>query len=103
MSGCTTDEYLELLQTRLPAFIESVGQSKQVGLAIYNAGTDIYEGDALGGLRVSAEGVLKRDLFVLEELRRRAIPTVMLPSGGYSEESHRMIARTIQHLLEKNL
>lgn len=35
---------------------------------MYNAGTDVYAEDPLGGLGLSAEGVLQRDLFVVEQL-----------------------------------
>ena len=101
-ASCMDSEYMSLLESSLPPFLESAGRSTPIVLAIYNAGTDIYEGDALGGLRVSAAGVLQRDLYVLGELRQRGIPTLMLPSGGYSEESHRMITRTIESVLVSN-
>ena len=40
-------------------------------------------------------GILKRDRFVLSQLVERGIPTVMLPSGGYTRESYRLIADSI--------
>lgn len=98
-SACTTSEYLRELQGRLPGFLDSVGNSP-IALAIYNAGTDVFRGDALGQLDISAEGILKRDLFVVEELRKRGIPTVMLLSGGYTGESYRLIADSVIRLLE---
>ena len=64
-------------------------------LAIYNAGTDVLAGDPLGHLRVSAEGILRRDQFVLTQLSERQIPWVVLPSGGYTRESYRLIADSI--------
>jgi acetoin utilization deacetylase AcuC-like enzyme len=72
----------------------------EVKFAIYNAGTDIYTGDRLGGMNVSAEGVLKRDRFVLEELIGRRIPTAVLLSGGYSRESYRLVAEMVAFILE---
>lgn len=101
-SGCSDDEYLGKLRDRLPDFLDSAGRSDRVGVAIYNAGTDIYEGDVLGGLSVSAGGVLKRDLYVMEQLHERGMPAVMLLSGGYSEASHRLIADSIQRLVEED-
>jgi histone deacetylase 11 len=88
-------EYLERLREQLPPFLDSVGRSAPLALAIYNAGTDVLTGDPLGGLELTADDVLKRDLLVLEELRNRKIPAVMLTSGGYTEHSYQAIARTI--------
>ena len=68
-------------------------------LIIYNAGTDIYEGDQLGQLSVSAEGVLARDQYIFETAWERHIPILMLPSGGYSPDSGLMIGRSLHRIL----
>jgi histone deacetylase 11 len=99
-SNCTESEYLTTLKRHLPGFLDSIGRSGRVGLAIYNAGSDVYAGDALGGLNVSAQGVLQRDRFVVDELRQRDLPVVMLPSGGYSRESYKLLADSVRALLE---
>ncbi len=91
-TGTSSKAYLEILHAELPAFLDAHTPAR---IAIYNAGTDPYFGDSLGGLSVSAEAILERDLFVLEQLRQRNLPTLVLPSGGYSEASHRMIATTL--------
>ncbi|MEM8679570.1 MAG: histone deacetylase [Planctomycetota bacterium] len=98
-STCTDDEYLGALQQRLPGFIDSI-TNQPVALAIYNAGTDVFRGDPLGGLHLSADAILARDLFVVEQLRKRGIPTVMLLSGGYTRESHQLVATSIAQLLQ---
>jgi histone deacetylase 11 len=98
--GCHEIDYLARLQTKLPPFLDAVTRTGEVKLAIYNAGTDIYSGDRLACLKVSAAGVLKRDRFVLEELTGRKIPTVVLLSGGYSSESYRMVAEMVAFILE---
>src|SRR6185437_14918323 len=90
--GCHETDYLARLRTKLPPFLDAVTRAGEVKIAIYNAGTDIYSGDRLGGLTVSAAGVLERDGFVLEELIRRNLPTAVVLSGGYSRESYRMVA-----------
>lgn len=97
--GCAESVYLPALRSKLPSFLDGVERAGHVGLAIYNAGTDIYRDDTLGGMSVSADGVLERDRFVLDELGRRGIPTVMLPSGGYSRGSYKMLARTGAYVL----
>ena len=85
--------YLTILAAELPPFLDALDN---VGLAIYNAGTDVFEDDSLGGLRLTEADVLQRDLFVLDALRSRNLPTLVLPSGGYSDASHRLIAATLR-------
>jgi len=101
-SDVTTEEYLERLQSSLPGFLDNIAARQPVGLAIYNAGTDIVEGDPLGQLRISPEGSLRRDLFVIEELRKRKLPTVMVLSGGYTRESYRLVARSIIEMMRRD-
>jgi len=98
-SACTDGEYLRELETRLPGFLDSVCNSP-VGLAIYSAGTDVFAGDPVGGLELSAETIRKRDLFVVRELRKRNIPTVMVLSGGYTKASYRLVADSVIGILE---
>lgn len=93
--GSMGDQYLAELQARLPAFISSISRSARISLAVYNAGTDVLAGDPLGGLALSMADVLFRDNFVLQTLRSFRIPTVVLTSGGYTDDSHRAIASTI--------
>lgn len=92
--GTKGARYLAALRGELGPFLDAVSRGGTPALAVYNAGTDPYEGDALGGLRLSFEDVLERDRIVLGALSERGIPWVMLPSGGYSAESYQMIAAT---------
>jgi histone deacetylase 11 len=94
-SGYDDGRYLSALRGELPPFLDAVSKSRRPALAVYNAGTDVLGGDPLGYLRVSAEGILKRDQFVLTQLSERHIPWLMLPSGGYTRESYRLIADSI--------
>ena len=96
----TDGEYLAQLESTLPPFLDGVSKTRRPAFAIYNAGTDIYRGDPLGALAVTAAGVLKRDRLVLKELVARGIPTIMLPSGGYTRESFQLIADTAADVLE---
>ncbi len=88
------------MKERLPVFLDSVTRKGDVRLAIYNAGTDIFSGDQLGGLNISEAGVLHRDQFVLDELIERGIPTVVLLSGGYSGESYLLVAQMAEYVLK---
>lgn len=101
-SDCTDSQYMLELKTRLPGFLESVCKSP-VGLAIYNAGTDILAGDPLGCLNISAATIHERDLFVVAELRKRSIPTIMVLSGGYTNQSYNLVADSVIGILEMDL
>ncbi len=98
--GCRDAEYLNLLKVRLPTFLDEGNASRRIGLAIYNAGTDVHEDDPLGRLGLTDQGILDRDLMVVEELRRREIPTVMLTSGGYTRKSYQLIASSVIRILK---
>jgi histone deacetylase 11 len=103
LSPCTNDtEYLGLLRDRLPGFLDSIAQSQPLHLAIYNAGTDVVKGDPLGQLNVTPTGVLQRDTVVINTLRERNIPTLMLTSGGYTAQSFRLIADSVTALLKSD-
>ena len=97
--GTSDKEYLSLLKSRFNDFLSASGNPV---IAFYNAGTDVYAEDPLGGLNVSADGILERDKFVFEELTKARIPWVMVPSGGYTKKSYKLIARSLSYLLEKH-
>ena len=100
-STCDDIDYLRELKGRLPGFLDSITQKRGVALAIYNAGTDVFLGDPLGGLRLSAGAILQRDLYVVQELRKRGLPTLMLLSGGYTRVSYKLVADSVTCLLER--
>jgi histone deacetylase 11 len=93
----STQEYLDLLRQQLPKVVHDV----QPRLAIFNAGTDILQGDDLGGLNISREAVVQRDRLVIETLERANIPWFLVTSGGYSQESHQLIAETLRWLVAR--
>jgi histone deacetylase 11 len=102
LSGdCHELDYLRELKSRLPGFLDSIMQQRRVALAIYNAGTDVFQDDPLGGLRLSADAILQRDLFVVQELRKRGLPTLMLLSGGYTPVGYKLVADSVIRLLEE--
>ncbi|ESW32992.1 hypothetical protein PHAVU_001G034500 [Phaseolus vulgaris] len=98
-SGTVTEEYLQKLDEAL----EVAGRRFNPELVIYNAGTDILEGDPLGRLEISPEGIALRDEKVFRFARERNIPIVMLTSGGYMKSSARVIADSIVNLSKKCL
>ncbi len=76
-------------------------QKFQPEFVIYNAGSDILVGDRLGGMNISAEGIAKRDDFIIGLCLKRKIPVVMLMSGGYQKINAEVIAHSIENLLRK--
>jgi histone deacetylase 11 len=84
----------------LPPFLDAICGQGNIGLAIYNAGTDIFTEDQLGGMTFTAKGVLERDRFVLEHLIERKMPTLVLLSGGYSRQSYQLVAAMASSVLE---
>lgn len=96
----TKDEsYLTTLCDALPSAIETCHPD----IVFYNAGTDIYEADPLGALSISKTGIVVRDEIVFRLCRDRKIPIVMVLSGGYTLESAKIIAESLQNLHDKGL
>lgn len=92
------EEYLGLLERELPPAIDE----SSPGLIIYNAGTDVLTGDPLGGMNITAEGIIRRDGIVFQYAADRRIPILMVLSGGYTRQSAGVIGRSIGNIL-KNL
>lgn len=53
----------------------------------YVAGMDVLDGDAVGGIKLSAAGIAARDDMVLSWACRQRIPVVFLVGGGYSDKA----------------
>ena len=62
-------------------------------LVFYNAGVDPWEGDRLGRLALSREGLRRRDRLVLETLRARGLPVAAALGGGYSRDPAELAGR----------
>jgi acetoin utilization deacetylase AcuC-like enzyme len=90
--------YLDALRSLLPGLLEEV----QPGLVYYLAGTDPAFDDAVGNWKISAQGMLNRDRYVMSQIadsRAHATPTVVLLAGGYGSDSWRYSARFFAWLL----
>lgn len=104
LPGEVTDEvYLAALREHLPPVFASV----RPDLVFYLAGCDPAAGDAIGNWKISADGMLERDLFVAELVRgggahaRRRPPVVILLAGGYGHGAWRFSARFFSALLNQ--
>ena len=78
--GTSDREYLEVLRRHLPAVLEQ----SRAEIAFYLAGVDVAAGDRYGKLSLSGEGIRLRDRFVIETVRDRGVPLVIVLAGGYA-------------------
>lgn len=85
--GAGDEEYLTALERGICHALSAA----QPDLAIYLAGADPYEGDRLGRLSLSRQGLEARDRMVLQFCRDAGVPVVVAMAGGYA----RRIAETV--------
>ena len=89
--------YLALITTETERAIAAV----KPDLIIYNAGSDIFVEDPLGGFNISKAGLIQRDEIVFSLALRFEVPIVMLLSGGYSKQSAAIIGESIENLVTR--
>ena len=73
-------EYLSVIELHLPDLF-SVARPD---LVFFLAGVDTVEGDRYGRLSMSRAGLHLRERMILEFVRERGVPVVLLMSGGYA-------------------
>ncbi|TDM06745.1 MAG: histone deacetylase [Ideonella sp. MAG2] len=83
--GCDDRAYLAALDEALAEIAQRM-KGKPPGLALYLAGADPHEGDRLGRLKLSADGLAERDRRVLSWLGKRRIPVALSMAGGYGQD-----------------
>jgi acetoin utilization deacetylase AcuC-like enzyme len=77
--GTDDDEYLAQLARALPRVLND----GRPDLVVYLAGADPHERDRLGRLKMTFEGLERRDAMVLEACREVGIPVAVTIAGGY--------------------
>ncbi|MDP1657487.1 MAG: histone deacetylase [Hylemonella sp.] len=77
--GCGDEPYLQALESAL----EELQHRFEPGLVIYLAGADPFEGDRLGRLKLSYDGLEARDRRVFDWCWQRRIPLAFAMAGGY--------------------
>lgn len=77
--GCGDEPYLQALE----AALEELQHRFEPGLVIYLAGADPFEGDRLGRLKLSYDGLEARDRRVFDWCWQRRIPLAFAMAGGY--------------------
>jgi acetoin utilization deacetylase AcuC-like enzyme len=73
--------YLDALAGALPSVMASAP-----ACVFYLAGADPYEDDELGGLKLTREGLRRRDRLVIETVVAARVPLVVTLAGGYARK-----------------
>ncbi len=90
--GLEDEAYLEILEEGVRRALSLANPD----LVIYLAGADPFEGDRLGRLGLSMEGLFRRDRLVLEMCREGHIPVAVVMSGGYGRQISDTVAIHLQ-------
>jgi acetoin utilization deacetylase AcuC-like enzyme len=85
--GAGDDRFLRDLERGLAAVMASAPEC-----VFYLAGADPYEDDQLGGLRLTREGLRKRDRLVVETAAAAGTPLVVTLAGGYARHVQDTVA-----------
>ncbi len=80
--GTQDTEYLERLADALPQVLAAA----RADLVFYLAGADPHEGDTLGRLGLTFNGLMRRDALVLEACRAVGVPVAIAIAGGYGRD-----------------
>lgn len=86
--GVEDEEYLAALEEGMDKALGAF----QPDLIFYLAGADPYREDQLGGLKLSLDGLERRDRMVFEKARAKDIPVAVTLAGGY--------ARHVEHTIQ---
>ena len=95
-AGTADAEYIRAIDG---ALVE-VAERFEPEILVYVAGSDPYENDPLGSLRVSREALLERDRRVASFAASHGCGLVALPAGGYTDESPAITAAGFRAIAE---
>lgn len=77
--GTTDHDFLTAVREGVDAAL-----ADEAEVLYYVAGADAFEGDRLGRLSVTKEGLARRDDIVFDEAERRGVSVVVVMAGGYA-------------------
>lgn len=86
--GTGDDEYLSLLAEHLPEVLREA----RPDLVVYLSGADPHEGDKLGRLKLTFDGLQRRDMLVVSTCREVGLPVCATMSGGYGHDVRNTVA-----------
>lgn len=85
--GVGDGEYLDRLEGGV-----KLAMSFEPNLVVYVAGADPYQEDQLGGLKLTMEGLKRRDRFVCETALKQEVPVAIVLAGGYARNTDDTVA-----------
>ena len=85
--GVRDDTFLRALAEALPQVM-----AHRPECVFYLAGADPYEDDQLGGLRLTKDGLRRRDRAVIQAVRAGGVPLVIVLAGGYARRVEDTVA-----------
>ena len=88
-------EYLRVLNDNL-----NILNQNKYDFVFYVAGVDIHYEDRLGKLKITDEGINKRDQIVIENFHSKNIPLCGVLGGGYNKSFEKLIE--LHSMLHKN-
>lgn len=86
--GTGDEPYLALLAEHLPRVLHAA----RADLVVYLAGADPHEGDRLGRLKLTFDGLRRRDRMVLQTCREIGLPVCITIAGGYGRRVEDTVA-----------
>ena len=89
------EEYINTLNKNLKKLNES-----KYDFVFYVAGVDIHYDDKLGKLKITDDGINKRDQIVIENFYKKNIPLCGVLGGGYNKSFDKLIE--LHSMLHKN-
>jgi acetoin utilization deacetylase AcuC-like enzyme len=95
---CEGSTYLNILKDNLPKFLSNL----EPDIIYYIAGSDPYIDDLVGDLHLSRKEMLQRNLFVLNTVKKRKIPLVIVAGGGYGTNSWQVYYDFIRASIDKS-
>ena len=93
--GTADDGYLAAISEGLAAAFAT----DRFDIAFYIAGADAHEHDELGRLRVTAQGLARRDDLILGACARLGVPAVVVMGGGYGRDVEETVAIHLNSVL----
>jgi acetoin utilization deacetylase AcuC-like enzyme len=97
--GCDDATYLQALDAALRVVWQRHAENPPA-LAFYLAGADPHEGDRLGRLKLTFDGLAERDRRVFDALRERGIPVAVSMAGGYGVDIMTSVAVHLRTIAE---
>lgn len=87
--------YLDALSATLPDLIDDFAPD----LLLYQAGVDPHEGDRLGRLALSLDGLVRRDRWIAALARERGLPLASTLGGGYGADGIEVARRHVASIM----